>query len=244
MAFSLYSKIPMPEIDWDEESRAYLFCFFPAVGAVIALVLLLWTRVSDAAGFSIVMKSAVYVCIPFLLSGGIHFDGYLDVTDAVASYRDREERLAIMKDPHTGSFAVSMGIVWFVLFFGSTEQMLAGGLVVGCLIFVISRGLTGLLVMNLKNARPGGMLSSSTEKREKPVVNTTLVIWIGFSCFLMMCAGGARMAVPCVAGIIWCLIFTRFAIRRFGGITGDLAGYFLTWCELVMTITCAVLSAI
>ena len=33
-------------------------------------------------------------------------DGYLDVTDARHSYGEREKKLAILKDPHTGAFAI------------------------------------------------------------------------------------------------------------------------------------------
>jgi len=35
IAFSMYSKIPMPQCEWTEENMAYAMCFFPWVGAVI-----------------------------------------------------------------------------------------------------------------------------------------------------------------------------------------------------------------
>jgi adenosylcobinamide-GDP ribazoletransferase len=244
MAFSLYSKIPMPHIDWEEESKKWLFCFFPAVGAAIAVLLLIWTHISNAAGFPAVMVSAVYAAIPYLVTGGIHFDGFLDVTDAVASYASREKRLEIMKDPHTGAFAVSGGIVWFLVFYGCTAAILEKGIPGACLIFVISRGLSGILVMNMKNARPGGMLAGTANRGERLKVTAILAGWVFLSIFLMMCVGGAKMILPGLSGIAWSFLFMKMAQSRFGGITGDLAGYFLTWSELIMTITFAVVSSL
>ena len=33
VAFSLYSKIPMPRFNWESEDMKYHLCFFPWVGA-------------------------------------------------------------------------------------------------------------------------------------------------------------------------------------------------------------------
>ncbi|MBR4746042.1 MAG: adenosylcobinamide-GDP ribazoletransferase, partial [Desulfovibrio sp.] len=52
------------------------------------------------------VSGAILCAFPFLITGGIHFDGFLDVTDAVKSWRDLDERRRILKDPNVGSFAV------------------------------------------------------------------------------------------------------------------------------------------
>ena len=38
IAFSMYSRIPMPRMDWTEERMRYALCFFPLIGAVIGAV--------------------------------------------------------------------------------------------------------------------------------------------------------------------------------------------------------------
>lgn len=38
IAFSMYSRIPMPMFEWKEEDMKYAMCFFPAIGAVIGAV--------------------------------------------------------------------------------------------------------------------------------------------------------------------------------------------------------------
>ena len=39
IAFSMYSKIPVPQADWEKSSMEYVMCFFPLVGAVIGGIL-------------------------------------------------------------------------------------------------------------------------------------------------------------------------------------------------------------
>ena len=42
IAFSIYSKIPVPQFAWREEDMKYMMCFFPWIGGVIGLVLYGW----------------------------------------------------------------------------------------------------------------------------------------------------------------------------------------------------------
>ena len=42
IAFSTYSRIPVPQVEWTEENRRYAMCFFPLVGAVLGLILWGW----------------------------------------------------------------------------------------------------------------------------------------------------------------------------------------------------------
>ncbi len=34
IAFAMYSKIPMPKVEWEKESMEYAMCFFPLIGVV------------------------------------------------------------------------------------------------------------------------------------------------------------------------------------------------------------------
>ena len=38
IAFSMYSKIPMPRTDWNKDNMKYAMCFFPLVGAVLGII--------------------------------------------------------------------------------------------------------------------------------------------------------------------------------------------------------------
>ena len=51
IAFSTYSRIPVPQVEWNEENRRYSMCFFPLVGLVLGL--LVWGWLALCAGLRI-----------------------------------------------------------------------------------------------------------------------------------------------------------------------------------------------
>ena len=61
VAFSMYSKIPMPHIEWNKENMKNVLCFFPWVGAVAGVLVWLWFRVSDQFGFGVMLRASVAV---------------------------------------------------------------------------------------------------------------------------------------------------------------------------------------
>ena len=58
IAFSIYSKIPVPQFAWKEEDMRYTLCFFPWVGAVIGLCFLLWNRFAGVYGIPSTARAA------------------------------------------------------------------------------------------------------------------------------------------------------------------------------------------
>ena len=114
IAFSTYSRIPVPQVAWSEENRKYSMCFFPWIGAVIGLLMWGWLRLCGALSIGSVLKGAVGALLPILVTGGIHMDGFMDTSDALASWQSRERRLEILKDSHVGAFAV-LGCAGYLL---------------------------------------------------------------------------------------------------------------------------------
>ena len=108
IAFSTYSKIPMPQFEWKEEDMRYSMCFFPWVGAVIGALVFAWYRIAQKLGFYEWTYVCIATAIPLLVTGGFHVDGYMDTMDAFHSYQPRERKLEILKDAHIGAFSVIM----------------------------------------------------------------------------------------------------------------------------------------
>ena len=50
IAFSIYSKIPVPQFDWKEEDMQYHLCFFPLIGLVIGALEAGWFFLGNAVG--------------------------------------------------------------------------------------------------------------------------------------------------------------------------------------------------
>ena len=122
IAFSMYSRIPMPRMDWTEERMRYALCFFPLIGAVIGAVEIATFALCEILGAGVLFRTCLLTAVPLLITGGIHMDGYLDVTDARHSYGEREKKLAILKDPHTGAFAIIGLGLYLLLYAGAFSR--------------------------------------------------------------------------------------------------------------------------
>lgn len=239
IAFSMYSKLPMPRVEWEKENMQYAMCFFPLVGAVIAVLLTGWKVLAAVLGFGMLLESAGFAVIPILVTGGIHLDGFLDTIDALSSYQSKERKLEILKDPHTGAFAIIYCLAYGIVLVGFSSELctmsianpawavLMGG-------FLFSRSLSGISVVTLRSAKTSGLLAMFQSAAKKRLVTGIMAGWIvviiaGMTVFSLK----VTVAVILVAAAIF-LIYRKVAYKQFGGVTGDLAGFFLVLCELGM----------
>lgn len=233
IAFSTYSKIPMPRVEWEEKSMRYSLCFFPLVGAVIGLCVLGVDHGMKLLGFGVIARAAVLTILPLLISGGIHMDGFLDTMDAKSSYKSEEEKLEILKDPHIGAFGVICVGIYLILYLGLLSEMDGRKLVFLALGYVYERILSGLSVVTFHKAKKDGMAADTARASQKGVR------WIlaveGILCAVLYLFLDPRTGAVCIlAGLLAFFYYRLMSYRSFGGITGDLAGYFLQICELLL----------
>lgn len=234
VALSTYSVIPVPQFEWNRKNMKYAICFFPAVGVLCGGALLGWYALCKALEVSGILFAALAVCLPLLITGGIHMDGYMDMVDALSSHQTRERKLEILKDPHCGAFAVIYCGIYLLAGFGLCYELYASGrIVVLCPAFVGSRALSALCAVTLPNARKAGMLCAFTEHAEKSrAVAASILV-------ALLAAGGMVWIdpVPGAAGVaaawLTMLGYRAMAQKQFGGATGDTAGFFLQLCELM-----------
>ena len=153
VAFAMYSKIPMPPADWEKENMKYALCFFPWVGLAVGAVsaVLFWLQQQIGAGS--MLRAAVLTAVPVLVTGGIHLDGYLDTMDALSSWREKQRRLEILKDPHAGAFAIIMGCLYFVLYAGAAGELVWKIFPAYAFGFAVSRSFSGLSIAFFPNER-------------------------------------------------------------------------------------------
>ncbi len=235
-AFAMFSKIPVPRADWDKENMKYMICFFPGIGVVIGLLMFGFGQLSQAIGFGLLFRAAIFVLLPVAVSGGIHLDGFLDTMDALSSYQPKERKLEILKDSHAGAFAVIMGCAYFVLDLGIWGEMGVEALPTACLSFTVSRALSGLALALFPCANKKGSLGMFADAAQKRVLLLVLAVW------LLLCGGLAlllewRLAV--LMGITVVLVYVYYyhmAMKQFGGTTGDIAGFFVQTAELAMAL--------
>lgn len=235
IAFSTYSRIPMPQVEWSDENRQYTMCFFPLIGAVIGLMMWGWLLLCDALGIGPLLRGAVGALLPLLVTGGIHMDGLMDTSDALASWQTKERRLEILKDSHVGAFAVIGCAGYLLLAAGLLSEASAQCAPMLMGVFVISRAMSAWAIAAFRSARPKGMLDAFAQAAHRRMVTISCCIY-AVSCALCWGLAAGWLAAACLAAAAMCLGYYRhMAYKQFGGVTGDLAGWFLQTTELVLT---------
>lgn len=242
ISFSIYSKLPVPIFEWKEEELKYHLIFFPWVGAVIGAVIMLWTWISNLLPIGQMAFVLIMTAIPILITGGFHIDGFMDTMDAVKSYKSRQEKLEILKDPHIGAFSVIM-LAAVGLIFIAAVSMVGIELMpcfTGC--FFLSRCLSAIAVVLFPPAKKDGMLSEFSRTANSKVRNILLAVLFFelAACVLCLILMNAKTGLLITAASILTLLYYRYKSKKeFGGITGDTAGYFVVICETVCAICAA-----
>lgn len=234
IAFAMYSQIPMPKTDWNKENMKYAMCFFPLVGLVLGLILMGAAELMRFFQASPLFFSIIMTLVPIAVTGGIHMDGFMDTSDALGSYGDREKKLEILKDPHTGAFAV-IGVVCYLLLSVAVWSE-AGETVVlpAAAGFVLSRALSGYAVAGFQPAKDSGLASTFHNASHKKVVKLSMVFYILVTIAILIWYEPWMAAAEILCAGAAFLLHRYNCSRIFGGITGDLAGYFLQVCELLI----------
>ena len=227
MCQSMFCAIPAPQI-WDEKARDKMLLFLPVVGLEIGLI---WAGLAWLCRWLAVpklMTALILSAWPWLGTGFLHLDGYMDVTDAVKSCRSLERRREILKDSHVGSFAV-IGIVLLILAQFASFASVPDGSDLRVLIFVpaVSRCCSALAVTGLPS-----MSTSQYADRQKPKSHLLVLALMLFFFLSMGVLLWGRYGIVLLGGLIGYAFALRKGYRSLEGMNGDIAGYALTIGEL------------
>lgn len=236
MAFAMYSKIPMPKVSWEAKNMKYVLCFFPAIGIAqgIAFYLLWMLRGSIGVYLPFPMFVLTGCVLPAAVTGGIHMDGFLDTMDALHSWQEKDKKLEILQDPHVGAFACISLVCYFCLYgaglylIQNKRQLLF--LMAG---FALSRTFSGMTLLSVKSAKKDGLLYTFASNAQKRVVMGVLLAWCSAGFLTAWLLYGVRGICSVLLSLLAVPAYVSMAKKRFGGLTGDLAGFFVTVYELV-----------
>lgn len=235
MAFGMFSVLPVPRNHWDERAVPNVVLFLPFVGGVIGGI---WYGVAMTT--SILPSSIEVVAIllvPFVLSGFLHVDGYMDTADAMFSRRELAEKRRILKDPHVGAFGVIAFGCLLLVQFAVVQTIVSETKATLAFVFVpiVSRCVVGLLMLTLKPMSETGLMSmfrNETGRRHR--IGLLVILLAAVTCTIVV--GGVSTAIPLAVVIAGMLVAAWYVYRQFRGFSGDLCG-----CSLVVGETCGVL---
>ena len=98
--------------------------------------------------------------------------------------------------------------------------------------FVLERALSGFAVAAFPLAKDTGLahtFATAADRRRVKNILTGLVVLLSS---LLLRQGGWTGAAVLLAQMLALWRYYRVAMHQFGGISGDLAGWFVQWCEL------------
>ena len=149
MTWGNFCSLPCPLKRWDDNCKSLMLGFLPTIGLVIGL---LWAAIYVGLvylSFPFLVVSFILAFLPFCLCGFMHMDGFMDCSDAIMSRRPLEERQRILKDTHTGAFAVISAVFMILGYFAfiSTAASMGMDFVNIVIITVLSRSVAGLEVL-------------------------------------------------------------------------------------------------
>ena len=228
-AFRTLTRFPLPGNGEDTPEKSLFW--FPLVGAVLGLcsygIALL--PLTDTVRAALIIAAGAY------LTRGFHLDGLADFADGLGGGYSRERALAIMRDSHSGAFAVIVLItVLLVQYACITELVQTLPL---ALIFApaIGRLMQVIAASFLSYAREGEGTASLLVRRStrKHSIAPTLQVVVALVLLYYFCnetfALRALLSLGCA--LVMNLVVMRVAKKRLGGVTGDVLGAIEVLCE-------------
>ena len=238
MTQSMFCSLPFPCKAWDEECRPYMLLFLPVVGLEIGALWLLINFVLKNLQVHPMVYGFVMCAVPYLTTGFMHLDGFMDVVDAVCSWRDLEKRRAILKDSHVGSFAV----VWCVFLILAGFAMFsavpaAAEMRVILFVPVVSRCCSALAIMRLKTMNT----SQYANTANYPKWHQMLLVIMILLCLGLGIVFDGKCSISLFIGLLGYCIALRKSYRSLQGMNGDISGFCICISELCAVAAMALL---
>ena len=220
-ATSILTRLPIAaRVQIDEDDVARSLAWLPLVGVGIGGLLALAGRLLEGR-LDVWPAAALIVAFWALATGAIHLDGLADSADGLGG-RDREQRLAIMRDSHIGSYGAIALVLLLVLKVGLVAGVLARGHHLWLLaIPAIARAGSAALSVALPYARDegtGAALVRGGHRSERLAVALATAVVAALACARL------RGVLALAAAALVVLAVGRIAQRRIGGVTGDVLG--------------------
>lgn len=243
LAIQFFTVLPIKkELPLGRKEVTAMFIALPFVGAAIGAVMYAVSILMlDVLGTGTLLTAVFIVLTSIILTGGLHLDGWADTGDAFFSYQDREKRLEILEDPRLGAFG-TMGLVLLIivkiaLFHEVLEQGL-GHLALFIALPLLARTGVNSYFVTIKSAKNKGLGYFFKEKIEtKRVMLLSIIIGVAVLIGLGYVVETVMLPLLLFAVIaVGILLFRRWSLKHFGGVTGDLLGSFIEGMEAVLWI--------
>jgi adenosylcobinamide-GDP ribazoletransferase len=217
----------------------------PAVGLLLALPLAgLLVLTGDLTEGPPLLAAVLVVALLALLTRGLHLDGLADLADGLGSYGTPERARAVMKSPDVGALgAAALVLVPAVQVAALLACTAAGRGALAVVLAVVTGRLavTAACTSGIPAAAPDGLgaLVAGTVARGTAAGLAVLTAAVG----TLAAPGDVPRVLPAaavLAGLLAARLLRRHAVRRVGGITGDVLGALVEVTTAVVLVVLAV----
>jgi adenosylcobinamide-GDP ribazoletransferase len=214
LAIQFLTRLPVPGVeDFSPLDLARSATWFPIVGLIVGAIVALVTFALNR--HSAALTGIVGVLAWVWLTGALHLDGLADLSDALgASHRDPERFLAVLRDPHVGTFGVVSVVLVLMLKAAALAMFAANALLALPLILAWAR--LGTLAW-------GRWLEPLKSGHGEQFAWQISIGWIVFWTLLLLAASVAFAPVLCAAPLV-IVAWGAWLKARLGGMTGDCLG--------------------
>ena len=204
---------------WTAEDFGRSTRFFPLVGIVLGFIYMLVAAIL----FDFLPKhtaASLMLIITIAMTGGLHYDGFMDTMDGLLSARSRERMLEIMKDSHLGAYGALTAICLLLMQWSLLREIPSGLILIAVYIMpIIGRMAMVLVISAFPYARPQGLGKAFADMADKKTI-----IMAGITTIAAILPLGAAAIASLVAGLAIAYLFGRYTTARLGGVTGDVYG--------------------
>lgn len=206
-------------------------CWAPLLGALLGAVVGAVAAAGVWLGWSAPLAALLAVGAGALLTRGLHLDGLADLADGLGSARPPEGALEVMRRSDIGPFGVLTLLVAVgaqTLALAQLAQISVGVVLMGAVLAGAAGRVaaTSACVRWVPSARPDGLGAFVAGTVSTPMALSCFLGVMALS--LMGMAHSPAFAVACALGVVSGLIAAGallwHAVRRLGGITGDVLG--------------------
>ena len=213
MTLSMFTVIPLPKYEWDDRAAKHIMKLYPFIGLIIGALWYLSFFVLSKLNVPIMLMAALILTVPYILTGFLHLDGFMDVSDALLSRRDKETKLRILKDSTVGAFSV-ISVVLLLL----------------VVIPIASRAINGYFIVSQEMLGQSSLAKFFKEGTGKVDEIILLGIYVLVALITFFTLGINYLIAILAMGLISFILLLKVK-KELGGINGDVAGYILVLME-------------
>jgi adenosylcobinamide-GDP ribazoletransferase len=217
------SPAPAPSPAPTRQQAAQAMCWAPAVGLLLggaaAGVLWLATRPGQAGSL---LAATLAVATLAALTGGLHLDGLADLADGLGSRRPADAALQVMKRSDIGPFGVVALVLTLLIQVTALARAESAG---RGLVAVVAAAVTARLAITVACRRGvpaarGSGLGALVAGSVHPAIAAGLVL----AALAAAIPFGWIFVIAIAAGLAAGAALAALAVRRLGGVTGDVLG--------------------